>query len=299
MIRKTLLKYDTLWFVGDSLMRQQFYTFLCMIDMDFSVKDLDHYLPGDSGDREAFTTAEYIYNNSTKFLFSRFGYVWGVEEKNLYQNAFPKAVSSLTNKDVIIMDAAAHYTSTRIPLMERALTFIGNSSRIAKATIYYMEPVPEEWPTSNGIYAHGLNRKGKCQKLTTEQLSGHYNTSHVKDIMRKVEYQESPPEYFYSRYPQTRARFQENIVTTNECYPDCVPAAWRTDVARSILLSDDKDYESSNQTSKVKMVPVFWQFLDKDTASYTAIGDCTHKSLEGITMMNQQLIRAMIEEEAS
>ena len=53
--------------------------------------------------------------------------------------------------------------------------------------------------------------------------------------------------------------------------------AWRMDLVRAIL--DETDHN-------LTLVPLFWQMHAKRA-------DCTHKSLDAVMMMNEQLIRSM------
>ena len=72
---------------------------------------------------------------------------------------------------------------------------------------------------------------------------------------------------------------------TENCLPDCLPATWRIDVARAIL-----DKTENNLT----MVPGFWQLHAKGLPSGMGGGDCTHKTLDALMMINEQLCRSMI-----
>ena len=50
----------------------------------------------------------------------------------------------------------------------------------------------------------------------------------------------------------------------------------------------------ANVENSVSIVPVFWQLHAKGLPSgRKAIGDCTHKSLDAVLLMNEQLARSM------
>lgn len=285
LTRETLSEYNNLWFFGDSLLIQQFYALICMFNPDVTRTDLKYYKPTYMGSADDFINAEYIHNNSTRFLFSRFGYTWAKEENNLYKYAFPKAVQSLTKNDAIILDGSYHYDSTRLALMERAMTFIKQKSYIANASMFYIEASPEEWPTSNGLYAQGCYKKCTCQALNPDQIIGQWNHSHVQHISRKDDDRLPLPNIESFEKYLGKIDYPEN--STEKCFPDCLPASWKSTVTRNILAD-----------ANINIVPVFWQLVDKGTPTNARFGDCTHKSQEGITMMNQQLIRTMIGSQA-
>lgn len=163
----------------------------------------------------------------TKFQFSRYGFVWHEEENNLYRKAFPNAVNNLTAKDAIVTDGGVHYTADRTHLMEKAMHVIWENSLTSQAQIYYVEPTPEEWPSTNGLYAWGFWRNCQCQGLTIEQLAGQLNTSHNPYIVREAEWQKSPPDDFLPRYQQilTRREVQTSTekIEPKDCYSDCLP----------------------------------------------------------------------------
>jgi hypothetical protein len=69
---------------------------------------------------------------------------------------------------------------------------------------------------------------------------------------------------------------------TDNCLPDCLPATWWIDVACANL-----DKTKNNLT----MVQGFWQLHAKGLPSGMGGGDCTHKTLDALIMMNEQLCR--------
>jgi len=88
------------------------------------------------------------------------------------------------------------------------------------------------------------------------------------------------------------------------CQQDCFPATWRTEVVRGILLKQEKSpppqpatISSSQQQrttlhqNSVHVVSTFLQsILHHGPSSIRDMGDCTHKSLDAVIMLNEQLI---------
>ena len=101
-------------------------------------------------------------SKTTEVIYSRFGPQWGLES-NLYNYDFPEAVQILGPNDAILINAAAHYRPQNGHNLEKALTFIAEQSMSANATVFYMEPTPEDWPTTNSHWARGLYGSAQCE----------------------------------------------------------------------------------------------------------------------------------------
>lgn len=93
-LRSTLLKFDTVWFLGDSIMAQNFYTLSCIIDPSRGKWDgaqIRKFM-GLSG-LGTRTPEQFHYSHiagSTRFLYSRFGRQWYLDS-NLFDKDFPEA----------------------------------------------------------------------------------------------------------------------------------------------------------------------------------------------------------------
>ena len=298
-IHSAVNDYETIWFIGDSVLEQQFYTFLCMVDPLMTRDQIyGSGLPGadaggSTGSPVHTIARQWTYNHSngagaTKVIYSKFGLKWLRSEYNLYVNAFPKAVESLTGKGAIVLDASVHYESREFAEMERAVTFIRDKSMVANASILYMESTPEEWPTSNGLYTKQCMWQCRCEALGADRIMGRGSHSDPKvNLTKTVEilsYGDPPIKVFGKLFPDLA--FANN---TESCIPDCVPATWRSDLARSIL---------NERPNRVHMVPVWYQFVGKQSQSGRRPGDCTHKSLDAVLMMNQQLVRSMLQSQS-
>jgi hypothetical protein len=319
MFQSSIKEYETVWFIGDSVLCQQFFALICTVDPSVTWDQI-------TGENEEPDTIgfEWIYNHShgrtTKFVFSKFGILWQNLEHNLYVDAFPKAIASLNDKSAIVLDAAVHYSSVKGPLLEKALDFMSDlsssaasSSNSTAASVFFMEPIPEEWPTSNGIYSYFFGGK-TCEALTPERILGRGNISNIlanPSQMRKrkragastLVLLRSLSEFFGRLYPDLAF-----LNDTDSCIPDCLPATWRVDLVRSKLLLKSSSSNSSTTTitmtprEDIILVPVWWQLVGKKSPSGRSMpdekGDCTHKSLEAGMMMNQQLMRSMQETNA-
>ena len=66
------------------------------------------------------------------------------------------------------------------------------------------------------------------------------------------------------------------------------PATWRSDLAQSIFLNDDK----------VNFVPTYHHLLQSNIKSNRNERDCTHKSLSATYFMNLQLLGSIIVDES-
>jgi hypothetical protein len=149
-----------------------------------------------------------------------------------------------------------------------------------------MESTPEEWPTSNGMFTKGCMWTCKCETLDAARMMGRGNHSdpnlHTKDL---VTYLKPPTDFFAKLYSDLA--FTNN---TESCVPDCLPATWRMEFARSILLDETN---TTTQRNRAHVVPLWYQLVGRISA-LRPVGDCTHKSLDAVLTMNQQLIRSMI-----
>jgi hypothetical protein len=132
----------------------------------------------------------------------------------------------------------------------------------AMASVFYMEPAMEDWPTSNGLYTKQCMKRCRCEYVDKMRLMGRGNYSHPSNN-RTADFSFKLPtptdDWLLRLYP--KVTFATN---TDDCLPDCLPATWRMDLARAILDS-----------------------------SRLPVGDCVHKSLDAIMMMNEQLSRSM------
>ena len=277
IVRSTIKQYDTVWFGGDSVMEQQFYTLACILDPSMTS------LTNMSSFWHHSTNHSNHSNTGTTLRYSEFGWIFDNDEQALYRGDFPMAIESLGSNDAIIVDAAYHYDSSRVHLLANAVKHIANMSTHAMASVFYMEPAMEEWPTSNGLYTPSCMWRCRCEFVDPMRLIGRGNYSHPS-TNRTADFSFKLPtptdDWLLRLYPN--GTYATN---TEDCLPDCLPATWRMDLAHAIL---DETYHN------LTLVPLFWQMHAKRAPSgRMPVGDCTHKSLDTVMMMNEQLIRSM------
>ena len=138
----------------------------------------------------------------------------------------------------------------------------------AMASVFYMEPTNDDWPTSNGLYTKQCMGRCRCEYVDKLRLMGRGNYSHPS-INRTADFSFKLPtptdDWLLRLYPN--GTYATN---TEDCLPDCLPATWRMDLARAII-----DETEHNLT----MVPLFWQLHAKRApSSRLPVGDCVHKS---------------------
>lgn len=276
-VRNTIKQYDTVWFGGDSIIEQQFFTLACMLDPS---------LPSLT-DRSLFWHHPTNHSNNAKtgttLQFSKFGWIFDHNEHDLFKGVFPKTIQRLGSNDAIVMDAYAHYDSSRLHLLANAVNHIAQMSTQAMASVFYMEPALKDWPTSNGLYTKQCMKRCRCEYVDKLRLMGRGNYSHPS-TNRTADFSFKLPtptdDWLLRLYPNGKY-----ATDTESCLPDCLPATWRMDLARAIL-----DETEHNLT----LVPLFWQLHAKRApSSRLPFGDCVHKSLDAVMMMNEQLSRSM------
>lgn len=266
--RSTIKNYQRIWFIGDSVLGQQFNTLQCMLDPSSNLPLIDRYrfdhstnsvsiLDGGDYEGQPPSPDDLIESYPSSTTFERITWGWKFERNDdtLFKTTFPTILREATSNDAIVINAGAHYNHNRMNLMGKALRFIAQKSSKTDASVFFVEPTPEEWKTSNGMYG---GKHNGCVKLTKEQLLGQEAQPDKKTKRRKLP-----------------------------------PATWRTDLARSIFANSQKN------NHKVNFVPTFWQLIASNQTSHCHEGDCTHKSLSAVYLMNLQLMRAVMDNDHS
>jgi hypothetical protein len=303
-------QHDRIWFIGDSVMRQQYHSLLCMLPRRKSSDPI--LLPLDNDDRDMVAAFPYKpdlglglrfenisenesdiahIHNTTIIRYSRFGKQFGDYRSILY-STFPNAVQTSSAKDAIVMNAGLHYDIKFAQQLVDDVTFIANASLYSQAVIYFMETTDEQWPTSNGMFARPCMWKCHCEPLTLDRIKGLgvARDKGPQNVMFSLNDREMPSkEHFdglYSDYLKNFSSFpQAENASVEQCVPNCAPASWRSDLTNPIL--------GNRLLSHVQLVPVWSQLVNRGLVHATADGDCTHKSLDALQMMNEQLARSM------
>jgi len=315
-IQSIVSQHEKILFVGDSVLRQQYFVLLCMIDPNLTPQDMAEYSPRDrkraryeyrrhtptvmaaaaaapdnedskhnddnnnhhNNNNKSETNRSSTTTTTTTLRYMPFGYMWHPNERNLYHEAFPHAMRTYTAQDAIVMDSSRHYDTTRPALLEKALRFViqqhydqqqmqqqqqqpssqqqqqqqNSQNSSAVAAVYVMEPTPAEWPTSNGFHVNGCQGICPCEPLTHDRLQGHGAFHVAQDILQRANislssiYQQHQlsftplMEQLYGTEAVTRwSNHHQSTAAANNhtwCLPDCVPATWRVDITRSLLL---------------------------------------------------------------
>jgi len=294
-VASTLARYNTIWLHGDSIMTQEFYTLACMLNstVDFQKWGSQWNSQFQSGLHSGIAQAErgYKYNSTEQFtyyhargatrvLYSRFGPSWGMDD-NLYKHDFPYSVQKLTSNDAILTNAAAvHYKSPKGSEFRKAAEFILKQSLLTDATMFFIEPTPEEWPSSNGFYSKEISKseKNACKRLSDDRLLG-------RGSLPTGDWKSSNPDLDFFEWLYPNKPWVENA-KRNQCVPDCMPSTWRVDFMRHIL---------NEMPHKIQFIPVYWQMVSRKSHSgRSERGDCTHRSFDATVLIHYQWIRSIL-----
>jgi len=302
----TLQQHRHILFVGDSILRQQYFAFVCMLDPNATQGSFATFYDG-TGESANF---EYVYNHSstktstgttdtanatTTLHYAAFGPQYNHRMEHLYETAFPYAVGNYSAADAIVTDASRHFHSGDVHLFHSILKYMQDSATARPASFYYMEPTPEEYPTSNGIYSGPCWENCTCQVHNDLTLKG--RATPIDNYRKHGEKLGAPKfEDFIQLYPDQNwtHSFTTDVNDTDmSCLPDCVPADWRVRLVRSKMLGNSSQHMPP--TTTFQLVPTFWQLVGRNHHSSASVHqDCTHRSLDAIMMMNEQLVRSMI-----
>ena len=320
-------QYRRIWFVGNSILGQQFDVLMCLLDPQATLNrtELSRYFTYDhESDTINQSTVEELKekaqsklytldnDNSAKFLHNQsspsstsfervlHGYLFHDKERTLYETAFPTIIKYATNQDAIIMNAGAHYDHTRMESMENALRFIANQSLRTDASMFFIEPTPETWKTSNGMVApsslwpRGYKNDNGCLALKEARING---TDHMDGVLKMPpvsELNNASMVVYNKLYPELLKTGNENGNVSHLSHM-APKASWRSDLARSVFRErrsfDGGAGAGASDCCKVKLIPIFWQFAMSNVSTDVHDGDCTHRSLSAIVNMNIQMMR--------
>jgi len=239
----------------------------------------------------------------TSLTYTELGWKFDGEEP-LYQTVFPQALASSTSVDAIVLNAGLHYDATRGHFLKNAMTFIKEQAAShPNQTIFVMEASDEQWPTSNGIWTMECTGTCQCEALTPERRQGHGSWGpHHAEVSRNIGLvpppQKSTYEYLYPELFSTPEK-NKSLLDPAHCVPSCLPANWRNDIIHSILVEDHHDDSTTTTTTmtttlpNLHIVPIWNQLVAHHQVHNRKVGDCTHKSIDALVMMNEQLFRSL------
>lgn len=287
-IEAVLSQHKRVWFIGDSVLLQTYATIACLAAPNLQRNQLN--ITGDDMD--------IIYNHSngsTLLRYTRYGLRFDQYERVLYEADFPEAIRSSTENDAIVMNAGHHYPHSEGPKLKRAASFIANAT--TNATIYFVETTDEQWPTSNGMFTKSCRVVCNCEAITDDRIAGNgamvdhsrFSRNITGDLHLHLEAQQDKElqNFYESSIPHLTASFKNNLSSYPYPYdkvPSYLPATWRNDITNPIL----------KQSAHVKIVPVWRQLVAHGEPHGRRDGDCTHKSLNVLIAISEQLLRTMI-----
>ena len=184
--------------------------------------------------------------------------------------------------------------------LTRHLQFISSQAKLSMAPIYFIEPTPEEWPTTNGMYTPSCVNDSEdciCETLTDERIMGRGENTAPPPLLRAkkdAEFKRQLEVDFFQRlYPHMDPSLLDYTnIASNSCTPNCLPNTWRLDLVRQTFLQNTT-YNNSND---VNVIPLYWQLVSNPEGSTgRGAGDCTHRNLYGTEMMIFQWIRTILQ----
>jgi len=358
LIQALVQKHNHILFVGDSVMHQQYVLFLCMMDpmidrtqvTEGKVHRYDYQRP-DGG----ITTLLYesfgrgwphainsLYEDSFPKAIESY-----TEQDAIVVNAnshYETTKVQLLIDDIRFISQQAARSNASVYLMEPHAEewptgngiFFRNCERSCRCAALTAErlqghvPYPEIIQrllvdsSSSPTAAASAESAGTTiqEEPTTTMTTTNLMTGHIPpfwdDLLQFLQERNSH---------QGDAEVNTNQIDPNNydmvnnapCAQECLPATWRTEVVRAILLnqtsprnnnnnnedddamvaSDTRQSNSSTTTTTkaadVHLVPTFLQLAThRGHSAWKSSTDCTHRALDAVIMLNEQLIRTML-----
>lgn len=256
----------------------------------------------------------------TKIEYVQFGYKFDRDQKALYRDEFVQAIAESGKRDAIIINAGLHYHHNEAMILYDAVSFIANKAPETNGTVYFMETADEQWPTSNGIFtpACDVDKYCTCEALTNERLIGRgkvgmndkwdgnltadlelhkqaQTNETLKQFFSEVIYNEKRLKRINSKRHEARMTYTDNILSYYDfnnmrpTVPSYLPANWRNDIAHAVFVAN----YTSNCHDEVKVVPIWNQLVLQGLVHARSPKDCTHKSMNVMIAITEQLIRTI------
>eukprot|EP00980_Cylindrotheca_fusiformis_P020759 scaffold7755_cov104-Cylindrotheca_fusiformis.AAC.4 len=268
-MRSIVSYYRNLYMIGDSIMRQEFFTMICLLD--HSIERADIMMNNRLSDDGPF---QWIYNTSENGRSSTSLNFLSMPQ-NLQQS---KKLNDLvqvnqTNRDLFVLNQGAWYQPHKARNLQLATERARKLSEETSATVLWVETATFEWPTSNGEFVPKCY-DCRCEALEAGRVDGNGNftgPSRYLNWNRTIDYED-----FKFLYPNIFERIKQ------PCIPYCLPANWRNDISNGILLN-----------SSVGVVPIWNQLVSFGFPQSRHNGDCTHKSTDALMAIVQQILRSM------
>eukprot|EP00980_Cylindrotheca_fusiformis_P004750 scaffold1008_cov124-Cylindrotheca_fusiformis.AAC.18 len=286
-IEAILLSFDSIVFMGDSLIRQQYLTLLCVLDPYIQISNITFPLKPNVTGFKVYGAMGFVYREpqntsatiSIKYIEAR---------KRIHQNRYFNDLTgtNATRKDLLIINQGAWYPPLEIRILFETVEGVLARAQISNASIFFMETVNFEWPSSNGEHLKGCSIC-KCEALTADRIRGDGNFTGPPEYLKQggFEVQEFILKRLQPMHPDIMERNFSS--SSSQCIPYCLPANWRNDVVHYVLSS------SPQEPPPVTVVPIWKQLVSFGHPQNRHDGDCTHKSTDALLAMTQQLLRSM------
>lgn len=296
-VRTILRQYDRISMIGDSTLRQQFMGLVCAIDPHTTTKK---FVRQDEGRQGLYEYHYYHHPDDnrtvTRIVYSKFGHNFPHEETRYLPTAdFIEALRNSTDRSAIVVNAGLHYSSESAPLMKQALETLIESATRTAASVFYVEPPAQEFPTSNGQYTkqctadrHDREKHCRCETVDRDRwqtgrgrLSQTDRINFESDVGRITPDRRLFLEFLYSSSDTTSEAVNamipnNNITNPAECVPDCVPGRWRIDLARKMLLPSSQPavlaQQQQQQQPKDNTKKHYYLLDDGETTNTTGVG---------------------------
>jgi hypothetical protein len=310
-----MTQYDNIYMIGDSVLRQQFNTLLCMINPQLednpklamkriATKRYEQYhaiIPRPKSTSR--TDNNTIMTPPLRIIYTTWGYTFE-EPRSTWPlfREFPILLQQGTHRDIIILNAGHHYRSPDAAILwnhtQTIVNLIHQAHQQARIEgynrtiphVYVIETADENYPTSNGLFPGEVCLKHACtcravsreMELGRGSLDPTINWTGSQGLFipdHKVLWNVT------TRYDPSQPWNHSSLgMDPSSCIPDCYPADWRSRLTLPILLQT-KDH--------LHVVPIWRQLVRRGIPNNVSPGDCTHKGVDVIMELNRQLFRAI------
>eukprot|EP00980_Cylindrotheca_fusiformis_P009285 scaffold2032_cov122-Cylindrotheca_fusiformis.AAC.7 len=299
--------YRQIWFIGDSILRQTFATFVCELYPNLTRLEIEQ--TGGVG-REAETII--VTPDSSRGLltlkYSRFGRKWDANETAIYHpnGPFAQALSQQSSffvakkKHILVMNAGAHYGYEYGPELKQTATFVASqqlqasNSSSAAANMYFLEAADEQYPTRNGMFTWDCwTQRCTCAPLSAEQMTIPQATWMQSRTANLSDHHQQLETFYADLYGRNQSPLLQHPKPNGTCvvpHDNCIFANWRNDLIRPIFAA---------ASPHIHLVPIWKQLTDHGRVhSKRRKQDCTHKSLTALLAITQQLVRTIVAHES-
>lgn len=278
-----LLKYQTIYMIGDSLLRQQFMVLQCMLNPNTTVLNLTIT---NTKEKVEYRTK---VNSNTTIIYTPFGAVFPnpSQTQPLYKNEYPAATANGTANDLIVINAGHHYNSEMSESLESHVNYIVKLAYDKPIHVYFMETTDEQWPTSNGMYP-AFGQECCCGQCACEILIGDKIRGNAALDEEAVNFTKAFGR-LYPNHDMLDPMFDpDHRINHSYCVPDCYPANWKNELVRPLLVEDGND-----QMNNVHVIPTWRQLVARKLLNNVGRNDCTHKSVDTTIEINRQFVRTV------